>query len=330
MPVLNGIGQSAATIGKQETLKYILMQHLAVVRQILVKYPRTPQVYNYIDANAGCGYNALVECVGSPLVFMEAVDKVPVSHYARFVEIKRENVEQLRWVLDGRNHNEIICGNNKKVVPEIVRQFPPNSYGLLYSDPNGVPDFDMLAKVSRMPQMAKIDILLRFSATSVKRKGSQTGERLIEHLKKINKRHWILQSVEKGDPWQWTFLLLLNSDCLNPMRNLGCYYGRTEEGQRILEILNYTKEELQTREQLRLFDVDQLYHTYSEYLATPQFRAVRERVMEEARWTCQRCGVRAATQVHHLQYPEWGDVDVPENLIAICEWCHYDIHKEGQ
>lgn len=75
------------------------------------------------------------------------------------------------------------------------------------------------------------------------------------------------------------------------------------------------------------------YRTYSEYLKTPQFLAVRRHVMERAAGICEhenehleRCK-NIATEVHHLKYPPWGTFDVPQNLIAICHECHCDLHR---
>lgn len=68
------------------------------------------------------------------------------------------------------------------------------------------------------------------------------------------------------------------------------------------------------------------YRTYAEYLRHPRFRAIRALVMERARDTCERCGKRRASEVHHLRYPKWGTFDVPENMIAICHPCHCEIH----
>jgi len=68
------------------------------------------------------------------------------------------------------------------------------------------------------------------------------------------------------------------------------------------------------------------YKNYNEYLATPEFRAVRQMVMLEHSRCC-RCGAKA-TQVHHIVYPPWGWLDVPENLVPVCYWCHCVIEKK--
>lgn len=78
------------------------------------------------------------------------------------------------------------------------------------------------------------------------------------------------------------------------------------------------------------------YTTYAEYLQTPQFRAVRSKVMNRANKMCEadvmhhdgpgRCG-KPATEVHHIRYCKWGEYDTPSNLIAVCHECHEDAHR---
>jgi hypothetical protein len=48
--------------------------------------------------------------------------------------------------------------------------------------------------------------------------------------------------------------------------------------------------------------------------------------MLRSRGVCEKCGLAVVTEVHHLQYPPWGTVDVPENLLAVCHECHCRLH----
>lgn len=65
---------------------------------------------------------------------------------------------------------------------------------------------------------------------------------------------------------------------------------------------------------------------YAEYLRTPGWRALRERVMKRDAWTCKACGMARATEVHHKTY-DHVDLNAPGteplfDLEAICEGCH--------
>jgi len=329
MTVTHGIGQSAATPTKQVGLQLILEQHLATVRAIFAKHRGarwlTP-VYQYIDANAGCGYNEDVGCIGSPLVFQSAVDRVAVSHYATLIEIDAGNTLLLRETLGNYNHHQIITGNNAEIVPDIVHRLPRNSYGVLYTDPNGIPDFEMLAGAARDPKLRRVDILIRCAASAVKRNLWQGEARLLEHLSAINKQFWIVREPERSDKWQWTFLLGMNWDGLRVMARHGFHYAHSDRGREILHRLNYTNDELAAMRQPSLFQADPPYATYDEYLQHPQYRAIRALAIRRSGGTCERCHLRPVTETHHVKYPPWGEFDVPENLIAVCHQCHCEIH----
>jgi hypothetical protein len=67
------------------------------------------------------------------------------------------------------------------------------------------------------------------------------------------------------------------------------------------------------------------FATYADYLASPQWRIIRQRVLKRDRYKCHGCG-NEAIQVHHQQYTKpvlMGD-DI-EPLVAICVKCHKGI-----
>ena len=45
--------------------------------------------------------------------------------------------------------------------------------------------------------------------------------------------------------------------------------------------------------------------------------------------TCQQCGSKEHIQVHHIQHREDDGPDRPDNLICLCQKCHYDYHNNG-
>ena len=45
--------------------------------------------------------------------------------------------------------------------------------------------------------------------------------------------------------------------------------------------------------------------------------------------TCQQCGSKEHIQVHHIQHKEDDGPDRPDNLICLCQKCHYDYHHNG-
>jgi 5-methylcytosine-specific restriction endonuclease McrA len=70
---------------------------------------------------------------------------------------------------------------------------------------------------------------------------------------------------------------------------------------------------------------------YRQYLNSPSWKRVRNRVMKRDGWTCQRCGSRAQ-EVHHVKYTKAhgrGDFSKQpmNNMIALCKACHQKAHR---
>lgn len=68
------------------------------------------------------------------------------------------------------------------------------------------------------------------------------------------------------------------------------------------------------------------YKTYTEYLATPEFRSVCGIVATRSGNRCEDCGL-GAVDFHHVRYCRWGSFDVPENLLHLCRACHENRHR---
>ena len=62
-------------------------------------------------------------------------------------------------------------------------------------------------------------------------------------------------------------------------------------------------------------------------MANPKWRSLRERVFKRAGGICEGCGLRAASQVHHLTYEHLGDEFLWE-LQAVCIPCHERVHGD--
>lgn len=64
---------------------------------------------------------------------------------------------------------------------------------------------------------------------------------------------------------------------------------------------------------------------YKVYLASPEWKSKRERVLKRANRLCEGCLERQATQVHHLTYKHWSEEFLFE-LVAVCDPCHERLH----
>ncbi len=66
---------------------------------------------------------------------------------------------------------------------------------------------------------------------------------------------------------------------------------------------------------------------YNAYLQTPEWQAIRVKVLRRDRGICQGCGEAGATQVHHLTYDRVGR-EMLFDLVSVCRPCHLAIHKK--
>lgn len=66
---------------------------------------------------------------------------------------------------------------------------------------------------------------------------------------------------------------------------------------------------------------------YNEYLSSPEWQARRIKVFSRRQNTCEGCGDREATQVHHLTYAHVGAEFLFE-LVGLCAACH-DLSHSG-
>ncbi len=69
---------------------------------------------------------------------------------------------------------------------------------------------------------------------------------------------------------------------------------------------------------------------YLSYLRSPEWHSWnpegnRARALRRANWTCQICKIHPAVHVHHWEYSRLGN-ERPEDLCAVCLWCHNKLH----
>lgn len=72
------------------------------------------------------------------------------------------------------------------------------------------------------------------------------------------------------------------------------------------------------------------WQTYSTYLRSRQWHALRKKVLERDGQICQACLTRPATQVHHLSYDLFTKLGFSAafECVAICYQCHTKIHPD--
>jgi 5-methylcytosine-specific restriction endonuclease McrA len=65
---------------------------------------------------------------------------------------------------------------------------------------------------------------------------------------------------------------------------------------------------------------------YDSYLNSPAWADKREQRLRLDHGRCAVCGSRENLQCHHVNYDNFGNEDVEDDLLTLCESCHTDQH----
>jgi 5-methylcytosine-specific restriction endonuclease McrA len=71
------------------------------------------------------------------------------------------------------------------------------------------------------------------------------------------------------------------------------------------------------------------YTSYSTYLQSPHWQALRDQVLERDKHRCTKCSAADKLQVHHLSYKRLGYEEL-DDLKTLCQSCHQAIHGRGE
>ena len=213
------------------------------------KYKETP--FYYIDLNAGSGQPIPGrDLIGSPLLAAKILnDRYGDASYRMVcVEQNGANLEELDQTLQtyqdsgdaNRNRIQMIHGDNRQEITGIIRSMVRDGRGVVFHDPNGVPDhLELLPQFRTLPR--QVDVLLYVQATSVKRvrNAFDDGRPDLQQLMDIvGKKQWLIR--EPIGKHQWTFMLGTNWKKFPEWKKEGFYRIDTEEGQRVFRRLNWT------------------------------------------------------------------------------------------
>ncbi|AFY37545.1 hypothetical protein Lepto7376_1188 [[Leptolyngbya] sp. PCC 7376] len=269
MPISSsGQGFSDNTATKQEQFKYFATVHLNICQNGIFKRHQGKSwlsaKYHFIDLNAGTGINEEYG-KGSPIIFLEKSQELNVDTSCFFVDIEQNIIDELKdnvaKISAKTSHSYFSIGNKKALeqISSIIQSNTSNKavYGLVYSDENGnIPPFEELSKFFSQQHLSKIDVLIYFSATNIKRvlksAEQENCKRLAEYICDLPKTHWQVRQLE--DRHQWCFLFGTNwSNKSGKMgypeiRKLGFRDIQSREGQKILEQASYTNDELDLKQ----------------------------------------------------------------------------------
>lgn len=243
MSSFNGVGSSdLATPDKQDGLQKMIEVHMRITHAVMTKHDWVDPCYYYIDAYCGDGAKH-AGVSSSPVVFVKSL-KLQLIDNAKiwFIDNNQGNIDALkgRFTKPIPPYVNVVCADSTVYVPQIAKQnIKSNSFGLLYIDPNGAPDLEMLQNCSKI--MPRIDFLIRMNSTAGKR--CPVKRRVSDVMKSANKKVWLIRRVLDGDVWQWTFLFGTNYTDMSSWEKAGFYRVDSQEGQKILEYVEYTAKE---------------------------------------------------------------------------------------
>lgn len=262
MTKANNVGVSDHTELKLPVLQKILEMHIKITKNVINSQSWTNKLYHYIETNAGRGKVELLnkEIVdGSTLLFLNAVREIQIPFRADFIELIHDNLEALKrecQPLVDRGHKiKFHLGKNEDLIPKLITKTSGKQMGLIFFDPNGVPDLETMKFFAEM--RPRMEILIYLKAVSLKRVRRANKERasLLEHMQYTGKKHWLIKKPIVTDTQaQWTFLLGSNTDIFKKYEAIEFYRMDSEEAKAFFPKLNLTKQELQEKDQMR-FDI---------------------------------------------------------------------------
>jgi hypothetical protein len=269
MPIINGVGQSSVTEIKQEHFRKILSVHMLITSHVIRNWREknwnVSPYFHYFDINAGAGFDQN-GVKGSPQIFCEEREKRKIYCKSLFIEESADNAESLKALLPGEN---VECGDHSDVLPGSFTDEKVRRFGLLYADPNGIFDLDVIRKFCECYCYNKTDILINCNSTAIKRvrmsSRHEETRSLWDRLQEIDKKYWIIR--EPYGRHQWSFILGTNWPSFPKFEKIGFYKLESKEGREIFNKINLTKPE---NEQLT-------YKNYSEYLKHPKFLEVKKK-----------------------------------------------------
>jgi three-Cys-motif partner protein len=279
MPSVNGFGYGPHSDAKQDDFRSFLSLHIEIVDRI-TEGQEWKRKYTFIDMNAGPGYFDKKAkkpvtspnddtMTGSPIYFLDEIEKTTIRYRAIFIEREKVNSDNLQQIIDQRTLRsapKIANDDHVNFLKNHIMSYTDKTYGLLYHDPTGeVPHFDLLAEASRAPAFGYVDFMIYLSANSIKRvrrmqeamNQEAKVKLLTDYLKAIKKKIWIIRKPKGNE--QWTFALGSNWDNFPDWKKRGFHRIDSRAGEEILESLTYTDKELAARSgQQSLFDLPEM------------------------------------------------------------------------
>lgn len=229
----DNIGRSEYTEIKHSMFEGLMALHSTICESIIREHGGR---YHYIELNAGRGESCAIA--------MGAIRPHVPEALFDFFEKHPSNAERLHDLFDKDESVRIVPGDHRKTAESHLARIGPGLVnGVLFHDPNGVPELELLERVSRLPSMQRVDLLLYVSATGLKRArtAATTGYRLTELVERVDKKHWLIGETRGGQ--QWTMLIGSNWANFPDWKKKGFHKINSREGKAIVEKADKTRKE---------------------------------------------------------------------------------------
>lgn len=73
---------------------------------------------------------------------------------------------------------------------------------------------------------------------------------------------------------------------------------------------------------------EQKKRRYYEYIVSEDWKKLRQKRLQMDGHICQHCRTGINLQVHHTSYRRLGQPEEIEDIITLCESCHYKVHEK--
>lgn len=259
-------GQGRHTVNKIAGFEAFFTQNMAVVKHAI-----RSSDYFHFDLNAGCGFNEIAGCIGSPLAFRAAAIKAGMPEAFCFCcELDAGAAVQLQRRTEAEARTFVTIGRNQDFVeqiPDIIQQYgsdPRTAFGSILVDPNdhrrdAIP-YDGLRRIAH--ECPRLDVLFHFPQLAIKRivagvaKGTCPESAAsdcfdVDDLPDvIGKRHlWIKQTPDLGN---FAIVVGRNTDNVNDDRKTGLARWDSERGLWYRERCKMKVEDADRRHQERI------------------------------------------------------------------------------
>jgi len=245
-------GYSKSTLLKQKDFEEIMGTHINISKAIIKKHNWVYPYYWYFDLNAGPGVHKDAEYgfkIGSPLIFLnEAIEKRLPLNAILFENDKKNHASLLNSISKLVTTNKQLSRmnitthsfSNEKLIEKYDKEVTRESYGLIYHDPKGRPNFDLFTRFYENGHHPYIDLMINCPCTTIKRStyyNSKIDENrlLNDFLNGINKKYWLIR--EPYGPFQWSLIIGSNWYHFPRFKELGFLDKNSPEGQKLFKRL---------------------------------------------------------------------------------------------